>query len=104
MKRFVAALLCAVSFSVCAQEYPSKPVRVLVPFEDMRQHHEVHALRGERELERVGGERRPRFEREREAEGNAVLLQEIDLRQPDLHRAEAEDILDRAVKLCTFPV
>ena len=32
MKRFVAALLCAVSLSAFSQEFPGKPIRVLVPF------------------------------------------------------------------------
>ena len=36
-------------------------------------------------------------------ERNAVFAQEIDLRQTDLHRVEAEHVVDRAVELRHFP-
>jgi len=47
---------------------------------------QVDALRCERQLQRIGGERRAGLEREREAELDAVLPQKIDLGQADLYR------------------
>jgi hypothetical protein len=54
-------------------------VRVGVGLEHVRQRDEIHALRGERQLQRIGGHAGAGLEREREAVRDAVLSQEIDL-------------------------
>ena len=55
-------------------------VRVVMAFEHVRQCDQIHTLRGEGKLQRVGGERRALLEREREPVRDAVLSQEIDFR------------------------
>ncbi len=46
----------------------------------MRQRHQIDALRGERQLQRIGGDRCTWLQGEVEAETNAVLSQKIDFR------------------------
>ena len=72
--------------------------------EDVRQRDEVDALRGERHLQRVGGDRGAGLEGEGEAVRDAALPQEIDLGQADLHRPVPEHVIDGTVKLCKLPV
>ena len=72
--------------------------------EHVRQRDEVDALRGERQLQRIGGERRAGLEREREAERDAVLSQKIDFRQADLYCPETEHVINGAVELGQLPV
>ena len=55
-------------------------MRIGVELEHVRQHDEIDALRGERQLQRIGGDRRTWLQREREAEADAVLSHEIDFR------------------------
>src|SRR4051794_1873075 len=52
-------------------------VRIRMRLEDMRQCDEVHALRCDRQLQRVSGDAGARLEGERKTERNAVLSQEI---------------------------
>src|SRR5258706_874853 len=70
----------------------------------MRQREQVEALAGERQLQRVGGERRTRVERQRETERDPVGTQEIEVRQPGLRGAKAEGVLGRTVELRMLPV
>ena len=78
-------------------------VRVGVALEHVRQRHQVDALRRERQLQRVGGERGARLEGEREAERDAVLSQKVDFGQADLYCPETEHVINRAVKLGQLP-
>ncbi len=79
-------------------------VGIVVAFQHVRQREQVDALAGERQLQRIGRERRAGLQGERKAVGNAVLPQEIDVGQADLYCPEAEHILYCTVKLGKLPV
>jgi len=78
--------------------------RIRGELEPVRQREQVETLAGERELQRIGSQRRARVERKREAERDPVRAQEIDVRQPGLRGAESEHVLGGIVELRALPL
>ncbi len=78
-------------------------VRVRGGFERMRQHDQVDALAGERQLHRIRRKRGAVLERQREPERDPVGAQEIELVQAHLHRPVAEHVLGGEVELGPLP-
>ena len=79
-------------------------VRVLAELEHVRQHDEVHALRRERQMARIGGDAAAGLGARAEAVRDAAGAEEVDRRQTDLRRVEAEDVFHGAVELGALPL
>src|SRR6266480_7239436 len=78
-------------------------VRLSAEFQHVRQGEQVDALRGERQLYRLGAQTAARIEPGADLERDTRLAQEVDARESELHRVVAEHVLDRCIELAALP-
>src|SRR6266581_208241 len=78
-------------------------VRLSAEFQHVRQGEQVDALRGERQLHRLGAQAAAWLEPGADLERDARLAQEVESGKSELHRVVAEHVLDRRIELAALP-